>query len=298
MAIEIRPIYALEDMYAAVELQKLYWGNQLESVVPAHMLFSIATHGGHVLAAMDGDLMVGVLIGFIGTDHEYERPAAANLQMVSKRMVILPEYRNRGLAFQLKLKQRELTIDQAIKLVTWTFDPLLAPNAHLNIRKLGAICPKFLENYYGTSGRGGLAVLGISDRLYVEWWVTNKRVKARLEDQRRGLGLSAYLDAGVSILNPTSAATDNTPWPARQSQDASGSMALLEIPVDFHSIMDADTVLAQAWQHHVREQFQKLMQAGYIVTDFVRALHEGRDRVFYLLSRMGAEADLNDISPD
>ena len=39
----IRPIFALGDMYAAVDLQKTYWGNDLESVIPAHMLFSLAT---------------------------------------------------------------------------------------------------------------------------------------------------------------------------------------------------------------------------------------------------------------
>ena len=296
MAIEIRPIQSLDDMVIAVELQKHYWGDDLESVVPAHMLFSIASHGGHVLAALDGDRMVGVLIGFIGTDHDFERPAAANLQMVSKRMVVLPEYRNRGLAYQLKLRQRDLTIDQAIRLVTWTFDPLMAANAHLNIRKLGAICPKFQENYYGTSDRGGLTILGTSDRLFVEWWVTNQRAKARLEDQQGGIGLLPYLAAEVPILNPTSAATDNTPWPTERSQAATGSMALLEIPLDFRAILDTDVVLAQAWQNHVRDQFQKLMPAGYIVTDFVRETYEGRDRVFYLLSHAGVEPDMNSTS--
>ena len=294
MTLEIRLIQTLDDMYVAVDLQKQYWGDNLESVVPAHMLFSIATAGGHVVAAIDDGRMIGVLIGFIGTDNNYERPAAANLQMVSKRMVILPEYRNRGLAYQLKLKQRELTMAQAVRLVTWTFDPLLAPNAHLNVRKLGAICTEFRENYYGTSDHGGLTTLGTSDRLFVEWWVTNQRVKARVEEGRRGVGLTPYLEANVPILNPTSSATDNTPWPAEHSKTADGrSMVLLEIPLDYRSILDSDAVLAQAWQLHVRGQFHGLMNEGYIVTDFVRETYEGRDRVFYLLSHKGSEADLS-----
>jgi predicted GNAT superfamily acetyltransferase len=200
--------------------------------------------------------MAGVLIGFIGTDIEYDRPAAANLQIVSKRMVVLPEYRNRGLAYQLKLAQRDAAMEQAIRLVTWTFDPLMAPNAHLNIRKLGAICPRFRENYYGTTGAGGL-------------------------------GLQQYLDANVPILNPTTASTVGTPWPAETVTGASGSMALLEIPLDYTAIVNSDSILAQAWQMHIRERLNTLMAADYVITDFVRETVEGRDRVFYLLSHSG-----------
>ncbi len=99
----IRPLQKLGEMYEAVELQKTYWGVDLESVVPAHMLFSLATAGGHVLAAFDGDKMVAVLIGFLGTDvQELNRPAMANLRIVSKRMIVLPEYRGQGCRLQTK----------------------------------------------------------------------------------------------------------------------------------------------------------------------------------------------------
>lgn len=291
ISVIIRPLFALSDMHAAVQLQRVYWGNDLESVIPAHMLFSLANHGGHVLAALDGDRMVGVLVGFLGTDNEYERPAMANLQIVSKRMVVLPDYRSQGLGYRLKLAQRDMANQQGIRLVTWTFDPLLATNAHLNIRKLGAICQKFRENYYGTEGAGGLAVLGSSDRLFVEWWVTHRRVKERLEGQRGGLKLEHYLDADVPIVNPTIAATDNTPWPADFVEEATGSMALLEIPLDFPAIIRTDESLARAWQAHIREQIKRLFKADYIITDFVRDVYEGRDRVFYLFTRRDPQVD-------
>ena len=284
MSIDIRPIYALSDMYRAVELQKTYWGNDLESVVPAHMLFSIANAGGHVLVAMVDGVMAGVLVGFIGTDIEYERPAAANLQMVSKRMVVLPEYRNRGLAYALKVHQRDLTMRQAIRLVTWTFDPLLAPNAHLNIRKLGAICPEFRENYYGTDSTGGLAALGYSDRLVVEWWVTHRRVKARLDSSRGDLTLQQYLQANTPILNPTQLTSDGVLRPAENASLPSGSMALLEIPLDYSRMVGGNEALALAWREHARTMFKAVMSMGYIVTDFVRDQLEGRERAFYLFS--------------
>lgn len=293
MSITIRPLFGLSEMHAAVQLQKTYWGNDLESVIPAHMLFSLANHGGHVLAAVDDDRMAGVLVGFIGTDKDYDRPAMANLQMVSKRMVVLPEYRSQGLGYQLKTAQRDLTIQQGIRLVTWTFDPLLATNAHLNIRKLGAVCQKFQENYYGTAGVGGLAVFGSSDRLFVEWWVTHRRVKERLEGQRNGLKLEHYLSAHVPIVNATIAATDGTPWPAEQSLETDGPMALLEIPLDYPTIMRTDESLARAWQAHIREQIRRLLKAEYLITDFVRDVHEGRDRVFYLLTHRDPQLDFS-----
>ncbi|HLV33503.1 MAG TPA: GNAT family N-acetyltransferase [Spirillospora sp.] len=292
-SIEIRPLFALRDMYPAVELQRAYWGDDVESVIPAHMLFSLANHGGHVLAAFDGSRMVGVLVGFLGTDIEYDRPAMANLQMVSKRMVVLPEYRGHGLGYRLKLAQRELTMRQGVRLVTWTFDPLLALNAHLNIRKLGAICQKFRENYYGEDEAGGLAVLGASDRLFVEWWITHRRVKERLEGRRSGLGLAQYLDADVVIINPTIASTDGTPWPAERTRDVVGSMVLMEIPRDYPAISRTDESLARAWRLHTRQQIELLMRAGYIVTDFIRDAHEGRERAFYLFSQRGPQFDFS-----
>src|SRR3954462_12563274 len=113
--IEIRPLRALEDMRPVVEMQKLYWGDDLESVIPAHMLFSLANHGGHVLAAFDGDKPVGVLVGFLST-HQADppRPAMANLQIFSKRMVVLPEYRSQGIGYRLKLAQRDIALKEGI----------------------------------------------------------------------------------------------------------------------------------------------------------------------------------------
>jgi chorismate synthase len=289
MSIEIRALYALSDMYAAVELQRTYWGDDVESVIPAHMLFSLANNGGHVLVAEDDGHMVGVLIGFIGTDNEYDRPALANLHMVSKRMVILPEYRNQGIAYRLKLAQRERTIEQGIRLITWTFDPLLAANAHLNIRKLGAVCPRFLENYYGTGDAGGLTTLGISDRLLVEWWVTHRRVKARIEDERGNLGLQQYLDAEVPILNPARVDAVGLLRPAAQALEAGSAMVLVEIPRDFNAILKHDTGVALDWRWHVRALLQGLLRANYVVTDFVSATTDAPDRVFYVLSQTGSD---------
>jgi predicted GNAT superfamily acetyltransferase len=292
LEIEIRPLRALEDMRPVVELQKTYWGDEIESVVPAHMLFSLANHGGHVLGAYDRDKLVGALIGFLGTDVEDKRrPAMANLQIVSKRMIVLPEYRSHGVGYHLKMAQRDIALQMGVRLVTWTFDPLLAVNARLNIRKLGAVSQRYLENYYGTESEGGLSRQGSSDRLLVEWWVTSRRVEERVFGKRGELSLRHYLEANTPILNPITVSADGLPIPAEIHNPVEGSLAFLEIPVDFASV-EANTALAETWRRSTRSLFRQMFADGYIVTDFLRETHEGRDRAFYLLSYNGPQFEV------
>jgi predicted GNAT superfamily acetyltransferase len=296
-SIRIKPLKTMDEMRDAVELQRTFWGQDPESVIPAHMLFSIAAYGGHVLAALDGARMIGVLVGFLGTNtEETNRPAMANLQMVSKRMVVLPDYRGQGVGYRLKLAQRAASIQQGVRMVTWTYDPLMALNAHLNIRKLGAISHRYLEDYYGTAEEGGLATLGSSDRFQVEWWVTNRRVEERISGTRRDLNLQQYLDANTPIANATTADSHGTPWPAENNIMPSGTLSLVEIPVNFTGIVKSDPVLGRAWRLHSRDLFKRLMSLGYVVTDFIHAPHEGRDRAFYLLSQMGTPFEQVDFS--
>ncbi len=289
--ITIRPLRALDDMRAVVDLQKSYWGTDLESVIPAHMLFSLANYGGHVLTAFDGERPVGVLVGFLGTNMEdATRPAMANLQIASKRMVVLPEYRSRGIGYRLKLVQRDIAIRQGIRLVVWTFDPLLALNAHLNVRKLGALCPRYLVDYYGSSPEGGLASLGSSDRLLVEWWVTRRRVEERISGNRAPLVLSQYREAETTILNPPVFDGDD-PIPGHEIYQPGTSLALVEIPVNTPEIQQRNPDLAIAWRNHIRAVFTSVFAQGYVVTDFLRETYEGRSRAFYVLSYDGPQSE-------
>lgn len=288
--IEIRPLRALSDLRAMVELQRAYWGDETESVIPAQMLFSLANYGGHVLAAFDGDRPVGVLIGFLGTNMEDpRRPAMANLQIISKRMVVLPEYRGQQIGYRLKLAQRDIAMTQGVRLVVWTFDPLLALNAYLNIRKLGAICLQYHEDYYGTDQEGGLATLGSSDRLQAEWWVTGRRVEERLFGKRGDLTLGQYREADTPILNPTTVTADGLLLPSEQTIMPSTSLALLEIPLDYAAMTQQNPKLARTWRLHTRLLFKQTFTQGFVVTDFIRESFEGRDRAFYLLSYNGPQ---------
>lgn len=293
--IQIKELHTLDEMREAAELQHVYWGNDSESIVPAHMLYTIATYGGHVIAAMDDNKMIGVLIGLLGTnvEEQNDRPAMANLLIASKRMVVLPEYRSGGLGYRLKLMQRDLAIKQGVRLVTWTFDPLRSANAHLNIRKLGTICQRYHVNYYGQTEFGGLVQHGWSDRLRVDWWVTNRRVQERLNGSRADLTLAQYMQGNATLVNPTHF-NGQFIVPSGRVEQAFNSFALVEIPMDIDTIAKTDTALMKEWQAHIRVIFITLMGSGFIITDFLRDKHEGRDRAFYLLSRnLGYDFSVN-----
>lgn len=291
--IAIRPLSSMAEFLQAVRLQADYWGDDLEAVVPAHMLDSLVAYGGHVLAAFDGTRMVGVLIGFLGTNTEdSHRPAMANLLIASKRMVVLPEYRSHGIGAMLKWAQRDMAMKQGVRLITWTFDPVLSLNAYLNVHKLGVVCAKFIEDRYGTDGY--YATLGSSDRLVADWWVTSRRVVERAKGTRGDLALQQYLDANTAIVNPTVLNAQGNPVPQIGNTSLTTSLALFEIPGDFNRLVTEDVELARHWRMHVREIFRWLLTTGYIVTDVLYETYEGRKRAFYVLSRdPGSDFSLN-----
>jgi len=280
----IRPLTTLDEMYAAADLQRTFWGSDVESVVPAQMLYTIYESGGHIIGAFDGSRMVGVLMGLIGTDTAIrDRPAMANLLIASKRMVVLPEYRSGGIGYKLKLAQRDAAIQQGIRLVTWTFDPLKSPNAHLNLRKLGGIVREYKINAYGTDDNNGLSQFGWSDRIRIQWWVTHRRVEERIKGARVDLKLTHYLDANATLVNPSGMA-DGVAVPGDIANTVNTAFALVEIPLDFDRITKVEPEIAQGWQQHIRQTMLPLFSLDYFISDFLRGTVDRRERAFYLFS--------------
>lgn len=274
-------------MVSVVKLQQTYWGNDPESVIPAHMLFSIAANGGHILGATDGDTLAGVVIGLLGMSMtNSDRPAAENLLIYSKRMVVHRDYRNHGLGYQLKMAQRDFAIRQGIRRVVWTFDPLLAMNAHLNLRKLRGISRDFRENYYGVDTGGGLSPLGASDRLYLEWWLHHERVVNQAEGGADRFTLDDYQENGAIRVNKTvpNAAGIAVPDNVLQMPGKKGRLAIVEIPHNYYLVMQADAKLALLWREHNRRTLGDLMRRGYVAIDFVKSEQDGRKRAYYILS--------------
>lgn len=276
-----RLLHSLDDMQGAVDLQKTYWGEEDRALVPAHMLFSIAENGGHVLAAMDGDTLAGVVIGFVGMKPEAMISSSADVHIYSKRLIVSRDYRNHGLGAWLKFAQRDYALEHGIRRIVWTFDPLLSMNAHLNLRKLGALSRRFIKNYYGTENVGGLSPMGYSDRLYVEWLLDHERVERCAVGHCESATLGDYLDKGGTVVNP--AVRDGDFFaPCKHVVDVAGQETLLvEIPRNYYDMMVQVPDLVGQWRAHNRDTLGVLLSGDYTVVDFVS---EG-EHVFYVLSK-------------
>src|SRR5579859_11656 len=283
--IHVRPLESIEDFTEAEELQRQVWPGSELDVVPLHVLTILAHNGGLVLGAFHGDRMVGMLLGFLGTDEgQMNRPALARLKHCSHMVGVLPEYQNQHVGYQLKLAQRDHVAAQGVRLITWTYDPLGSRNAHLNIARLGAVCHTYIESMYGDM-RDGLNAGLPSDRFQVDWWITMPRVKERMFGQRAPLVLDSFTSAGAQIVNPTTAGPDGLPRPSEQWQGPAGTLALIEIPANFPAIKSQDMGLELAWRLQTRSLFEQAFDAGYWVTDFFHETVEGRERSFYALSQ-------------
>lgn len=282
-AVEIKRLTRLEEMYAAVELQKTYWGEDVESLVPAHMMFTLVSSGGHVLVAEDAGRMIGVLIGLLAVRTGLDVPVRQeSLLLASKRMVVLPEYRGQGIGYQLKMAQRQIALNQGLRLVTWTFDPLLATNANLNLRKLGCICREYLQDYYGTDPQSSLTTLSTSDRFGLEWWVNSPAVAARASGTFNPPSAQAYLEQGAVLVAGHKQVTVLSP--DEMVMELQLPHALVEIPQNYPQIVKDDPDLALRWRHHTRSVFQAAFKRGYAAVDFVRGPVDGVDRACYVLS--------------
>lgn len=260
--ITIDLLHTAQEMASAVRLQQTYWGEDMSAIVPEHMLLSIARYGGHVHGAFDDGKMVGMLLGFLGADID---PAGSDnaperLLIMSKRMVVLPEYRGRKIGERLKLAQRDYAIQHNIPLVTWTFDPLLSRNAYLNLRKLAGIGQEYKLNYFGSAAADPTLS---GDRLVVNWWVQHPTTTEKLQAEKPPISQGRCINQ-VSLgeggyLVPT------TLMETLPEYDT----LTVEIPREFVPLERNKPSLAQQWRDHVRQAFVKLLEGGYLATDFI-----------------------------
>ena len=175
-AMQIRPCKTHEEFAACVEIQQVAWGFNDLDLVPKDIFIVAAKTGGQVFGAFDGARQVGFAIAF---------PAQreGRFYLHSHMLAVLPDYRDRGIGRQLKLRQRADALGRGIKLIEWTFDPLALKNAHLNLVRLGAIVRRYVRDHYGRTSSPLHAAVP-TDRLVAEWWLDSPRVEAIIHGER------------------------------------------------------------------------------------------------------------------
>lgn len=277
--IEIRLCSRWEDCVQCEELQKRVWQlPDYRDAVPANLLITAVKNGGLLIGAFDGAQMIGFAFGFLGS----ERAAGSNanalrLKHTSHMLAVLPEVRVRGLGARLKWFQRAEAIKQGLDLMTWTFDPLQAINAHLNLSRLGAIARRYSRDVYGEMTdalNAGMA----SDRFEVEWYLNSERVRAK----ERGAGSERSEIASAPRVYEIEWTRDALPRVVDENMLFEGTN-LVEIPSDLNTLKAQNLELAAEWREITRGTFERAFAVGYAAVDFIREVDkQGHARAFYV----------------
>ncbi len=267
--IEIKPITDAVGCTAVEQLQIDAWqmDDNLE-VVPGHMLLTFHKNGGVLLGAYAGARLVGFVVGFVGL------MANGRFKHASHMMGIHPDFQGQNIGTQLKLAQRQAVQQQGLDLITWTYDPLEAGNARLNIHKLGAVCRIYIPNLYGEFN--GINAGLPTDRFQVEWQINSAHVVERLAGK---VGQETAVPHHL-ILNPVVGNGRPPETPKTPSEDRH----FVQIPPNIRALKAADMPLALAWRLHTRQLFTDLFTQGYAVTDFIGV----NGRTFYQLDTLFA----------
>ena len=173
--VEIRLVRSQEEFAACEVMSREIWGAAERNVVPRELLLTMQLNGGlvHGAFAPDGRL-VGFCFAFLGRRD-------GQLRLCSHQLGVIPELRGGGIGIALKEAQRDDALRLGYELVTWTFDPLEARNAYINLHRLGCIARLYDRNHYGAMEdelNRGLP----SDRFEVEWWLRRPKATPTTHD--------------------------------------------------------------------------------------------------------------------
>jgi len=265
----IRDLMTYEECAQVRQVQQACWGFTGGEGLYPPILLTASQNGGTVLGAFDGDKLVGYLFGFLGL-HENRGP----LKLCSQTMGVLPEYRGRGIAEQLKWAQRDRALKLGLKLVTWTYDPLEGPNAYLNLHKLRGIVRTYKRNVYGEHF-GALNEGMPTDRFLVEWWIE------RIAD-------CGLLIADCKEITRVEGSGIEQRL-IKYDLEAEEETVRVETPVNVQAMRRENLPLAIEWRLKTREIFETYFGRGYVAVDFTREGRGEASRNLYTLWHPPAE---------
>ena len=266
-SIEIRPIATGPERDACVALQRATWGDDFTDVVPQSILKVSQRVGGVALGAFDAKgEMLGFVFGLTGVER-------GRIVHWSDMLAVAPRARNVGLGRRLKEEQRRIVREIGGDVVYWTFDPLVARNAHLNFNRLGARLAEYVVDMYGITDsvlHGGAP----TDRIIVAWPTRDAEIDERLNEAARTLSSSDALSSQVVTdkwIDKTEGASI-LPHSVRVEVPLDGEQQLLDRSPD-----------ALTWRVSVRRGLLWALGAGYSVSAFAYDRDGGRG--YYLMTK-------------
>lgn len=252
--ITIRECTTIEEFDGCVSLQREAFGLPDLEISPRRHLIVSRQAGGWTLGAFAGERMVGFV------HHLAAVRANDELFGYSHMMAVAKDYQNKGVGARLKWAQRERAVGEGRKLIKWTWDPMMARNAHFNLNRLGVTVDTYAHNFYGIDYDVDRSLEEQpelpSDRLFATWDLRSERVG------KLATGAAAPLAA----------------QPA----------ASVAIPVQWQALVRQDPRRARDEQARVREEFQKLFAEKLICAGFERGEEYSRYLLFQTTISQGS----------
>jgi len=200
------------------------WPVDAGTEITPNLLQAMIHSGSYLSGVFIENKIVGAAFAFPATNN--------GLHLHSHMTAVLPEFRDKGVGYALKMDQWEWAKKNNYSEISWTFDPLVSRNAKLNLIKLGVNISSYHPNFYGEMP-DALNAGDESDRLMVSWKVVGE--------------------------NPVKRDLISTPKPTD---------ILIQIPADIVAIRSKDREENLFWRRKVREQFLQVFEKGGQVVGF------------------------------
>jgi len=220
----IRILETLNDQTYARELFDRTWHMDFGTEITPNLLQAMVHSGAYLSGAFIDEKCVGASFAFPATTE--------GLHLHSHMTAVLDKYRDQGIGYSLKIDQWQWAKRNNYKEITWTFDPLVARNAKLNLIKLGVDISGYYPNFYGDMP-DALNAGDESDRVMASWKVVGDQPTAK-----------------NVITNPDKLDT------------------LIKIPEDIVAIRSNNISENLKWRRKVREEFMQAFEKGGKVVGF------------------------------
>lgn len=266
----IRPLQTQDDYQQCVTLQHQIWGANFGESVPPSILMSTQKVGGVAAGAFSPE---GRLLGFV---FGLSGVRDGRLAHWSDMLGVREQARDLGLGQRLKAYQREQLLEVGIEVAYWTYDPLEARNANMNVNKLGALPVEYVTDMYGEQVPGSLLAGLSTDRFVVGWELRDPRVEEALA------GRPPPLPAGAEVAPVANTQLVEGALVPTELDLPDDRLIQIEVPADIHRVKRNSMDEAREWRLATRRAVLHFLARGYEIVGFRR--DREADRSFYVLA--------------
>jgi predicted GNAT superfamily acetyltransferase len=268
--VTVRHLRTYHEFIACLELQREVWGVDFSEQRPPAILKVCQRVGGVAAGAFDADdQLVGFVFGITGIEN-------GEVVHWSDMLAVRPGLRDHGIGRRLKEFQRETVRLVGARRIYWTFDPLVARNAHLNLNRLGADVSEYVPDMYGSQTTSALHHGLGTDRFIVSWRL-DRHATPRSDDPA-ALPPAARTARVLNALDDSGAPTIPEP-----KAGSIGPIFRVAIPLEIDKVQASSLPAAARWRAATRPALQWGLENGYGIRAFYRDRATGCG--YYVLSK-------------